>query len=342
MSSPLVNQVNPNGAAPYVNSWTFGQLIGQVLSWNPSVDSAVIETIINDAVRSYYDRRLWLGLMRKGQILSPGYTTSGQVTLVRGSTTVSGTNTGWQTIQNGQPLVGQQFRLNFTSPIYTIVGASLATNPQTITLEMPWGLPSTANTGYIITQFYYVIPGAKYIFSCKNLQMCYRMWTNVTQALLENWDPSRLQYMYPRVLAAMPTDASGNYQVELWPAPNTSQAFPILFYTQPPNLTSDGDSLPAYIRGDIVKCKAIADALLYRPKNNPNYSEQTCVTIAQQKLKEYEAELNHAASNDENLYRNDIITQWEMMPMARIDGQTGMLSGGATLAAMSAFSADDY
>jgi hypothetical protein len=278
--------------------------------------------------------------MRKGQLVSPGYTTTGQVSMVQGSPTVTGTNTNWSYSQNGQPIIGQQFRWNFISPIYTIIGANLGTNPQTITLEMPWGLPSVSTSGYIITQFYYPIPGAKYVFSCKNLQMMYRMWTNVPQALLENFDPSRLQFMYPRILATMPPDQYGNYLTEMWPAPNTSQSFPILFYTQPPNLVNDTDSLPAYIRGDIVKAKAISDVLLYRPKANSSYSEQTCVTIAQQKLKEYEAEIQHAANNDEALYRNDIVTQWEMMPMAQMDWRNGMLAGGATMAAMSAVDAD--
>ena len=83
MGSP-VNQIGPNGTAPYTQAWNYGQLIGSVSDWNPSVPIPTIEVLINDAVRSYYDRRLWFSLLVKGQIVSPGYYAQGNVSIVQG------------------------------------------------------------------------------------------------------------------------------------------------------------------------------------------------------------------------------------------------------------------
>ena len=65
--------------------------------------------------------------------------------------------------------------------------------------------------------------------------------------------------------------------------------------------------------------------------------------VAQQKLKEFEAEVERAAQADENLYRQDIITWAEQLPMVNMDMSSGMfLGGGAFSAAMSPVMAGDY
>ena len=340
--SPILGQVTPNGAQPPSNQNNFGQVCGEVLSAVPHCPYPQLQSYVNNAARAYYDRRYWYGLMVKGQIQCPGYYQAGTVQLTQGSTTVLGTGTSWTAQLGGLPLIGQQLRVGFTAPIYTIINANLSVSPQTLTLELPWGLPSVASTGYFITQYYFTIPNLRFFVSVKNLQMMFRLWTNVPQSLIENWDPARLQMFYPRVVATMPPDPSGNYQFEMWPVPSTPQSFPYLGYVLPPNLVNDSDNFPAYMRCDIIKAKALADALLYRPKANPNYSESMCLQVSQQKLKEYEVEVERATQMDEGLYRQDIITWQEQMPMASIDMGTGNLTGGAMMAAMLPVMAEDY
>jgi len=338
----IPNQIGPlaTGTQPYVNQQNFGQITGECNGYNPGMSPSMVQNFINNAVREYYDRRLWYGLMVKGQIVSPGYYSTGTVTLTTGSASVVGNNTNWTPSINGIPITQMQLRVGFTAPIYNIIGLDQV--KQILTIEMPWGNQSLNTSGYWITQYYYTFPNIKYFYSVKNLQLMYRLWTNVPQNLLENWDPSRLQFMYPRIMASMPPDINGNYQVELWPAPNTQQTFPYLAYMQPPNLVNDNDNLPPYIRADVVKHRTIANVLRYRPKSNPNYSESTCVTIAAKEDDLFEAGLMSAASADEALFRQDIVTWQEQMPMASIDWSTGMLAGGATLAAMSPVMASDY
>lgn len=305
----------------------------------------MIVNYINNAARVYYGRRNWYGIYVKGQMISPGYYSTGTVTLTQGSPIVVGNGTAWTPSLGGQPIIGQQLRIGFTSPIYTIVGANLTANPQTITLELPWGMPSQSATGYFICQFYYTFPNIKRFISVKNLALMYRMVTGVSQSLLENWDPSRLQMLYPRVVATMPPDPSGNACFELWPVPNTPQAYPYLAMITPPNLVNDEDNLPAFMRCDVVKARALSEAILYRPKSNPYYSEGMCMQIRQDKLKEFEHEIMSAEQDDEGLNRQDIIWASEMMPQVNIDWSNGNYlgaGGGGFLAAMSPVMADDY
>jgi hypothetical protein len=286
---------------------------------------------------------MWTGLLTKGQIVSSGYYSQGVISATAGSTIITGTNTKWTAILGGQPIIGQQLRTGFTSPIYTIVGADLLSTPQTLTLELPWGNQSVASTGYFVSKYYFSIPNIRYFYYVLNTTLMYRMLANIPQTLLANWDPSRLQMSFPRVVASMPPDSAGNYQFELWPCANYVQAFPYMAYIQPPNLVNDDDNFPPFMRTDLIQAKTLAEALLYKPKMNPAYSEATCITVSQQKLKEYETEILHAADADEAKFRQDVLSQFEMFPLVSIDPLSGgMLSGGAYSAAMSPVMADGW
>jgi len=306
--SPIPNQVGPSGQLPYANEKTFGQMVGEVAMWNPSAPVEMVKNWINHAVRDIYDRRLWYGLMRKGQIVSPGFYNTGSIQLTLGSATVVGTGTGFT-----PAMVGQSLRVGYNNPIYNIISVTDATH---LTLELPWGAPSFNAVGYFITQYYYSIPNIKFIFECINLQLQRRMWTNLNQATLNARDPSRQQIMYSWGLASMPPDPNGNFQFELYPASMIQQAFPYLAYVQPPNLVNDLDTLPAFIRADVVIARAIADCLLFRPKENAMYDPATAIAVSRTKMMEFEATVQSMAQDDEQRYRQDIVQAWEQLPMA--------------------------
>lgn len=329
MALPVPNQVNPQystlGVLPYVQQQNFGAMTGEVTQWNPNADVPMVQVWLNNAARKIYDRRLWYGLLVKGQLATSGFYSTGTVTTTPGSASVTGTGTAWTTA-----LIGQALRVSYTFPIYQIINVDPV--GQVLTLELPWGGPAFSGIGYYITQYYYSIPNIKFIYSALNLQLQYRLWTNVAQNLLDNIDPSRLRVMYPWVMATMPPDVNGNYQVELWPAANTQLAIPYKAYVQPPNLSNDTDSLPPFIRCDIVVAHAIADALRYRTKDNPFYSEATALTIAKEKMGEFESEIVKMEGSDENLWRQDIESSAEQFPY--LDFRTGARPGGAFIAAM--------
>lgn len=335
----LPNLVNANGQAPYTQQYNFGQAIGQVLSWNPSASAAMCQNWLNDALREWTDRRYWYGNLQRGQILTAGFYQQGSIALTYGSNTVQGTGTNWTNTLGGLPITQQSLRVGYSAPIYNIVALDQVN--QVLTLELPWGNPSISSTGYFITSYYYSFPSVKFFYAIINLQLYYRLATNYPQSFVDNLDPSRLVVMYPRLAATMPPDPSGNYQIELWPASNVQQAFPFVAYTQSPQLVNDSDNFPAFTRTDALISYASSQALMYRPKANPYYSEATCVTLAAQKMKEFEMRFFSASQADEGLWRQDIQLSSEMqLPVIGPDGQ--YTAGGDTLSAMTPRTAWDY
>lgn len=304
---------------------------GEVSSWNPNA-LAQVDYYINNALRKLIDRRTWYGLMVKGQIICPASVSGGNATVTFNSNIVQGNGTNWD-----QTLIGRQFRAGLNTPIYTITNVDPFA--QKITLELPWGGPfapgqTTQTTGYYIVQMYYSFgPNIKYIKTCVNMQMGFKLWTNLTQDYLDNRDPWRINVNFPWGLAPLPVDPNGNYLVELWPAPFTNQALPFLAYTQPANLQADTDSLPPYIRCDVVVKEAISWALMYKPKENPGYDPQTALVLADRFHKEFESDLLDMANADENLYRTSATIQGEDLPFytpggALWDAQHAVMSGG--------------
>lgn len=293
-----------NTTNPYQNQQNFGGMIGRVLAENPNA-GAMAPLWLNDAVRVIYDRKTWFSLFLKGQALCPQATTKGQATVVTGSTSVQGSNgTVWTTA-----LVGQQFRVGYNNPIYTIV----AVDPigQTLQLELPWGGRS-GTSGYFIVQSYFNFgANIKYVKIMVNMQLGYKFHLHATQDTLNSFDPWRQTQNFPWVAAGMPLAPDGGYLMELWPNNWIQQAFPFMAYVQPPNLVNDGDPLPAYIRSDVVIKWAIAEALVWRgPKNNAYFNAERSRDLK----KEFEVELQNMATADENLYRTGMTLLGEDLP----------------------------
>ena len=296
-------------------------MIGNVCAWNPDAQ-AQAPIWINEALKKVLDRRTWFGQFIKGQLVCPQATTKGQATVTLGSNLVSGVNTNWT-----QAIVGQQFRIGYNNPIYTITDVDVI--GQVLQLELNWGAAS-GTFGYFIIQYYYNLgPNIKYLKNMINMQLGYRMWVNGTQDFLNAIDPWRQNQNWPWMVAPQPLDVNGNYIVELYPASWIQQSYPFLAYVVPPNLVNDLDTLPPYIRTDVVILEAIAKALVWRgPKKNPYYD----ATEASNKRAEFERELNWMAQADENLYRINFSLLGENVPY--------FSPGGAYYDATHAISAD--
>ena len=336
--SSIPNQVNPSYANPYANQAVFGQVVGRVNGYCSHISPSQIQNIVNNVVRRIYDRRNWYGNFRSGYINVPGYYSVGTISMTQGSNIVVGNGTTFT-----PSMVGQQIRTGFVNPIYTIKGFIDATHLSLDPLT-PWGPPSLSTTGYFITQYWYSFPNVKFFYSIINLQLQFRMATNVPASLLDNWDPARLVQLFPYVAATRPPDQTGALSLELWPVSNSAQSDPYLCYVQPPNLVDDSDPFPAFIRSDIVELACIAEALRYRPKANPNYSESTCLALSKDFDGKFEAELQSAMQADEGLLRQDIVKQAEMTPSVDLDMRTGRylgVGGGGFITAMTACSSYD-
>jgi len=278
------------------------------------MDPEAVKQQLNAHIRKIYDRRTWYGLMVRGQIATTGFILGGACTVTNGTNLVQGIGTAWD-----YSVVGKQFRNGYNSPPYTIIQVDPVN--QVLALEMPWASPSISPASYFIQQNYYPIgPNIKYIHTAKNLLMAWRLQLGMNQQSLDSIDPWRVSTLSPSALVQMPPDANGNYQVELYPVPAIVQPLPFVAVVQPPNLAADTDSLPPYIRTDILVNFGIADALIWRgPKINQYYDAATST----QKKGEAEAELQSLMLADENLYRQDFHYKWEEMRMAPIPGGGG-------------------
>lgn len=330
--TPLNNQILPNqGVKPFVQQQNFGQMIGTCSAYNPN-STAQIPEWINEQVREVYDKKTWYGLYTDGEIITPQAYSAGTATTTLGSQTVQGINTTWD-----QTLIGRQFRQGLTSPPYTITNVDPFA--QTLTLALPFGAPfppniTTMTSGYYIVQMYYNLgQNIKYIKQMINFQMGFKLWLNLTQDYLDNRDAWRITTNFPWGVAPRPADPNGNYIVELWPAAWTQQVLPWRAYIQPGNLVLDTDSLPPYIRCDVINKAVIARALRYKPKQNPGYDAQTAVAVAADFDNKYQAALIDMANADENLYRTSTTIPGEDLPF--------YTPGGALYDAMHATMAAD-
>lgn len=306
----IPNQVLPSpDGTYYVNQGNFGYLIGLVSAWNPDLSQPKLAAIINGTVRKIYDRKCWYSLFVKGQLVAPQATTQGQITATLGSDIIVGTGTAWT-----DALIGQQFRVGYNNPIYSIIDVPDATHLQ---LELQWGSP-TITSGYFIVQNYFNLgPNIKYLKTMVNMQLGYKFHLHATQDTLNTLDPWRSNQNFPYISAGMPLDQQGNYLQELYPASWIQQAFPMMVYVQPPNLVNDSDNLPPYIRLDIVAKDAIAEALVIGgPKNNKYYDKAESTT----KRQEFEGELLRLANADENLYRTEFTKFGEDLPFFQPGG----------------------
>lgn len=312
-TATFANQVLPNPGKPYVQQQNFGQMVGNVMSWNPDIDAETIKQQLNAHIRKIYDRRTWFGLMVRGQIATQKYILGGSCTLTQGTNLVQGINTVWD-----YNVLGRQFRMGYNSPPYTIIQVD-PTN-QVLALEMPWAAPSISPASYFIQQNYYSLgPNIKYIHTAKNLLQAWRLRLDYNQQSLDAIDPWRVSTFTPQALVQMPPGPNGEYMVELYPSPAIVQPLPFIAVVQPPNLIYDGDSLPPYIRCDILVKFGIADALVYRGKQNQYYDPAEAGRLRG----EAEQELAALALSDENLYRQDLKYKWEEMRMAPDLGGSG-------------------
>lgn len=301
-----LTQVTPIAANPSTQS-TLAAMIGEVLSWNPDASAADVQVIINNAYRTVIDKRLWAGLMVKGQIVVPNVNTTGKVTVTLGSPYVVGVNTVFD-----PTMVGYQFRVGFTTGFSNIIAVTDSTH---LTLDLPWGNQTQVNTAFQIlnniVEFGYNV---KRVLECLNQRQGYRCYTGIPQQVLDRYDAWRTNqgwtfFVSPREFNPL----TGGQFMELYPAPTFQQTFPFLAYVQPPDLTDDDQAPYPYIRTDILVKIAISQVLLMKgPKLNRYYDTFT----AQWKAREAQYDLDNMEKMDDSLYPTDLIWDFGQTPLS--------------------------
>lgn len=294
-------QVTQTSMAPTTQK-NFRQMCGEIQQWNPNAPPTMVETWINNAYRKVIDKRLWYGLMVRGQIQVPNVYTTGTASFALGSPIVHGFNTAWTAA-----MVGMQIRSGFQTGFYNIL--SVDETNQVITLDLPWGNPSVTSTGYTIMQVWVTLGyNVKMILTAVNQRQGFPLKCNIPQAMINQKDTWRTSTGWTTVLSNMAPSAAGSPMYELWPAPTYQQVFPFNAYVQTPDMDQDTDFPAAFVRSDIIVCRAISDALLFGGKKSPYYDPET----AKAKLGEFNAEVNALSMMDDNLYPKDLIYEDEL------------------------------
>lgn len=163
---------------------TYLQIWSRVLLRCPAASSFLAQDWVNNAFRRIGERRRWSWLLKYGQFLAPAIYTTGTVDVTRSSTTITGTATTWT-----QAMVGRQFRIPASTPIYTITQVTSATS---IEIDTAWGGATATGVGYQIYQCYFTPPDDFHSFlSVWDPAMNWQLWRNIQQGELNAWDAQR-------------------------------------------------------------------------------------------------------------------------------------------------------
>jgi hypothetical protein len=201
-------------------------------------------------------------------------------------------------------LVRRQFRVSETVPWYSVKGVSTSTS---LVLDDVFGGPTTVASNYSIFQGYVTFGNdCKFVMEVANLNRRYRLSLHMPQAAIMAYDPQRAATESTYTLLDLTPDEIGRPRYEWYPRPTSAQVFACLYYRQVPNLEDDEDTPPPFIASDVLVSAAIADALRYRPKMNPHYSESMANQIATQKMNEFELRAAQLGVADDGVYMNAI------------------------------------
>jgi hypothetical protein len=290
---------------PYATQLNFGQMIREVQNWNPSVDPFTAARMLNNVYRAIIDRRSWYGLKVRGQLTVATPYSTGTVTVTNGSNIVTGIGTTWT-----QALVGQQFRINFTYQYSTII--SVDVGAQTLTLDFPFA-GNTQTSGYMILQAYFALDGnIKRMLWAVNQLMGWPMVVNALPVELVNAEDVWRTYQgWSTHFVTRPPTPSGQYQIEIWPAPFQQQTFPFEAYTQPPDMQLDTDSPVAFIDSDAIVLGGTYAALMYRPKQNTYYDPAMALQVAQMKKAEFDARVEMMEQKDNDIDQRNVMWDYD-------------------------------
>ncbi len=222
-----VTQITPSGP-----SISLGDLIARIQRQLPEdVPRRVAYDVrfLRDQVRSRYqtllDAHPWGFQLVWATGSLPAAYSEGTVTVTKGSTTVTGTNTSW-----AQSHVGYKFLAQSEVPITV----SAVSGPTSLTLSVPWAKESASGISYALVPLDTSLPDG--------VSSVIAVWTSTrrlkerTVTYLDSVDPSRTSSGTP---ICWSTRGAG--KIEIWPYPRGGAVVRILAIKSPqmPSLMTD-------------------------------------------------------------------------------------------------------
>jgi len=298
---------------------TYLGIAGKVLLRCPMAGPLLARDWVANSFRRVAERRPWSWLIKQGQFVTYPLYHTGVATVATGSTTATGVATAWDST-----LVGRQFRLTTTSPIYTIL--TVDAGAQTLTLDLPWGGASTT-IGYEIYNAYASPPSDfNYFLTVWDPNFNWQLHTGISQTELNAWDAQRSNrgqayLVAPRDYYTPAGETVPLPRFEIWPHVTSAYVLPFLYVARATDLQDSGSILPRYIRGDVILEMALAEAAKWpgpsTDKVNPYFNPR--LALAHETRVEYM--LSELERQDEEIsimnVRYDTITRlpWAPLPM---------------------------
>jgi|WetSurMetagenome_2_1015567.scaffolds.fasta_scaffold01234_5 hypothetical protein len=299
---------------------TYLGIAGKVLLRCPLAGPLLARDWVSNSFRRAAERRPWSWLIKQGQFITMPVYNTGTVTTVQNSTTVTGLGTVFTVA-----MIGRQFRLTTTTPIYTIVNVDIVL--QTLTLDLPWGSTAVTGSGYEIYTAYASPPSDfNYFLTVWDPNFNWQLHTGISQRELNAWDAQRSNRGQAYLVAPrdyyIPTGETVPLpRFEIWPHVTSAYVLPFLYIARATDLQDTGSTLPRYIRGDLLLEMALAEAAKWPGPSDEKVNPYFNLKLAQIHEAKVELMLSEAERQDEEIsimnVQYDTITRlpWAPLPM---------------------------
>jgi len=259
------------------------------------------------AFRQFWDRKLWSWQRKNGQFLLDQAIVSGTVSVTRGSTTVVGTGTTWQSGAPPDP-TAHQFRVGTQTPIYTVLSVTDDTH---LELTAVWGGATASGVNYSIYNAYVTVPSDFQNFiTVIDPQYNWQLETNVTQEELNAWDAQRANSGTAYVVASRDFDDVFNSpplaRYEIWPHQKSQYVYPFMYISRPPDLSDPGATLPRAIRGDVLLELALAQAARWPGASKDSPNPYFHLSLASEHEARGQGMVQELVRTDDEIMENDV------------------------------------
>lgn len=255
---------------------TFGQIWNRVLLFAPDLPPVLAQEFVKNTYRVVLGDHSWMATRKDAELLLPNQYTTGTVTVVNGSPTITGSGTAFTTA-----MIGRQLIFSGLAPFYTITAVDAGA--QTLTIDRNYPNVSASALTYEISQAYVEFPTDLYVLERVRDQL--NGWYLITQVYdqqyLDRVDSRRQSVGTPALVCSAParTDSNGVVipRYEFWPRAQATR-FYTYRYRYLPEFTANSDVLIQNVNPEVLVYGALRLAAAWpgtSGKPNPYFSQET-------------------------------------------------------------------
>jgi hypothetical protein len=275
----------------------------------PTLSPFLAQRLVNRARADIYAQRRWSFLIAEGVLTVPSAITSGSVTVVQNSATVTPDSTAITALDAAgmtPPMGKRQFSLGAGSPIYSISSY----NGASITLDRPYREDDDSGLDYRVFTCYFDPPSTDFVsfISVKDIANNYNLRLNFSGREINSFDPQRSTTGDPLYLASFAPNSSGTPRFELWPHPSTAKSYYCLYQRRGSDFTASSDSLPAVVPESLLIERACYYVYQWAMQTGQAPGGKTIDWrfLMQQSNAEYRDQLRRSAREDNEAYEEMI------------------------------------